>query len=128
MEVGGKTYTLLPNMVKIKRGQKKVHGKCVYSLKAFNTFPDSLCAVVDVVPSVIEPSFGIGRILYAVLEHAFRVRKGDEKRVWLSIPPAVAPISCSVLLLSANEQFQPFVPKIGKIATTPPQPELQHLP
>ena len=28
VEVSGKTYTLHSNMVKIKRSQKKVHGKC----------------------------------------------------------------------------------------------------
>lgn len=76
-------------------------------------------AVVDVVPSVIEPSFGIGRILYAVLEHAFRVREGDEKRVWLAMPPAMAPINCSVLLLSNNDEFNPFVTKIGELASNP---------
>ena len=31
-------------------------------------------------PSVIEPSFGIGRIMYSVFEHRFRVRSGDEQR------------------------------------------------
>lgn len=36
--------------------------------------------VEDVTPSVIEPSFGIGRVMYAVLEHSFRQREGDEKR------------------------------------------------
>lgn len=70
--------------------------------------------MVDVTPSVIEPSFGIGRILYAILEHNFSVRDGDERRVWLSLPAAVAPISCSVLPLSSNEQFQPFVTQIGR--------------
>lgn len=77
-------------------------------------------------PSVIEPSFGIGRILYAVLEHAFRVREGDEKRVWLSVPPAMAPISCSVLLLSNNDQFNPFVTKISKSQALPPIPPSSH--
>lgn len=71
--------------------------------------------VVDVVPSVIEPSFGIGRIMYAILEHTFRVREGDEQRVWLALPPSIAPISCSILPLSGNEQFEPFVEKIGEI-------------
>jgi glycyl-tRNA synthetase len=28
---------------------------------------------------VIEPSFGIGRIMYALFEHNFRVREGDEQ-------------------------------------------------
>lgn len=71
-------------------------------------------AVVDVTPSVIEPSFGIGRIMYSIFEHSFRVREGDEQRVWLALPPIVAPTSCSVLPLSSNEQFAPFVSKIGK--------------
>ena len=71
-------------------------------------------AAVDVVPSVIEPSFGIGRILYTILEHSFRVRENDEKRVWLALPPSLAPISCSVLPLSGNDQFTPFITKIGK--------------
>ena len=36
--------------------------------------------VEEFVPSVIEPSFGIGRIMYSVFEHRFRVRPGDEQR------------------------------------------------
>ncbi len=31
-------------------------------------------------PSVIEPSFGIGRIIYSLLEHTFATREGDEQR------------------------------------------------
>lgn len=72
-----------------------------------------LFTVEDVVPSVVEPSFGIGRILYTVLEHSFRVREEDEQRVWLAVPPAMAPISCSVLPLSNNQQFNPFIAQIG---------------
>lgn len=34
----------------------------------------------EVVPNVIEPSFGLGRIMYTVLEHTFHVREGDEQR------------------------------------------------
>lgn len=29
--------------------------------------------VEEIVPSVIEPSFGIGRIMYSILEHNFKV-------------------------------------------------------
>ena len=36
--------------------------------------------VEEVVPSVIEPSFGIGRVMYALLEHSFRVREDDDQR------------------------------------------------
>lgn len=34
----------------------------------------------EVIPSVIEPSFGLGRIMYTVFEHTFQVREGDEQR------------------------------------------------
>ena len=36
--------------------------------------------VREVEPHVIEPSFGIGRIMYSVLEHNFKGREGDEQR------------------------------------------------
>lgn len=42
--------------------------------------------VEEVVPNVIEPSFGIGRIMYTIFEHTFHVREGDEQRtvsLWL---------------------------------------------
>ena len=51
--------------------------------------------------------------MYAVFEHSFRVREGDEQRVWLSLPAAVAPVSCSVLPLSGNDKFDPFITAIG---------------
>ena len=38
------------------------------------------CLVREVEPHVIEPSFGIGRIMYSVLEHNFKGREGDEQR------------------------------------------------
>ena len=34
----------------------------------------------DFTPNVIEPSFGIGRIFYAVSEHVFWTREGDDAR------------------------------------------------
>jgi glycyl-tRNA synthetase len=29
-------------------------------------------------PNVIEPSFGVGRILYSLMEHVYWIRKGDD--------------------------------------------------
>jgi glycyl-tRNA synthetase len=55
--------------------------------------------------------------MYVILEHTFRVREGDEQRVWLALPPSIAPISCSILPLSGNEQFEPFVERIGEVDT-----------
>jgi len=65
------------------------------------------------VPSVIEPSFGIGRIIYCVLEHSYWVRKtvadqNDEEkgipRSVLSLPPAIAPYKAAVLPIRHNEK------------------------
>ena len=36
--------------------------------------------VEEYVPNVIEPSFGIGRIMYSIFEHNFRVRSDDGQR------------------------------------------------
>ena len=56
----------------------------------------------EIIPNVIEPSFGIGRIMYALFEHNFRMREGDEQRTYLALPPLIAPLKCSVLPLSNN--------------------------
>lgn len=71
--------------------------------------------VEEITPSVIEPSFGIGRIMYSLLEHSFRMRDGDEQRCYFSLPSVVAPLKCSVLPLSNNADFVPFTKKICKI-------------
>jgi glycyl-tRNA synthetase len=36
--------------------------------------------VEEYVPSVIEPSFGIGRIMYSMWEHNFHIRPESEQR------------------------------------------------
>ena len=50
-------------------------------------------------PNVIEPSFGIGRILYSLMEHVFWTREGDEARgVNLSpLPPLPSSLLSSFL-------------------------------
>jgi glycyl-tRNA synthetase len=54
------------------------------------------------VPGVIEPSFGIGRILYCLLEHVYDCRDNDPSRGYLKLPPDMAPVKCSVLPLSSG--------------------------
>merc|ERR1711970_567830 len=61
--------------------------------------------VEEIIPSVIEPSFGIGRVMYAIFEHNFRVREGDEQRTYFSLPPVIAPLKCAILPLSNNTDF-----------------------
>lgn len=55
-----------------------------------------------VIPNVIEPSFGIGRILHCVLEHCIKVREEDERRLYFSFAPSIAPYKVSVLPLLSN--------------------------
>ncbi|KAL7840789.1 hypothetical protein AOLI_G00261120 [Acnodon oligacanthus] len=98
VEIDGKTFTLTKDMVNIKRFQKTLH-------------------VEDVVPNVIEPSFGIGRIMYSIFEHTFRIREGDEQRTFFSFPATVAPYKCSVLPLSQNQEFIPFVRELSEALT-----------
>lgn len=81
-------------MVQVKSSQKTLH-------------------VEEFTPSVIEPSFGIGRIMYSLLEHRFESRDGDEARSYFTLPAVIAPIKCSVLPLSGNAEFVPFVKEIG---------------
>ncbi|CAK7213724.1 hypothetical protein SCUCBS95973_001896 [Sporothrix curviconia] len=59
------------------------------------------------IPNVIEPSFGIGRILYSVLEHVYWHRPGDVARGVLSLPILVAPTKVLIAPLSNNAALQP---------------------
>uniref|UniRef100_A0A3B3BJ78 Glycyl-tRNA synthetase 1 n=1 Tax=Oryzias melastigma TaxID=30732 RepID=A0A3B3BJ78_ORYME len=74
-------------------------------------------ALEEVVPNVIEPSFGIGRIMYTIFEHTFHIREGDEQRTYFSFPATVAPYKCSVLPLSPNQEFMPFVRELSEAMT-----------
>ncbi len=61
VSVDGKQFRLTEKEVAVKHYEKTVH-------------------VEEIIPSVIEPSFGIGRIMYACFEQNFRSREGDEQR------------------------------------------------
>ncbi|KAK4227937.1 putative glycyl-tRNA synthetase [Podospora fimiseda] len=68
-------------------------------------------------PNVIEPSFGIGRILYSLIEHNYWTRGtegGDEARGVLSFPPTVAPTKVLIVPLSNNKEFTPTAHKLSQ--------------
>lgn len=92
----GKQFTLERDMVAIKVVEKMV------SEEKF-------------IPSVIEPSFGVGRILTAVFEHNFSTREGDEKRGVMAFTPLIAPIKVAVLPLSSNAVFDPFAEELEHV-------------
>ncbi|KAI1134396.1 glycyl-tRNA synthetase 1 [Hypoxylon sp. FL0543] len=64
-------------------------------------------------PNVIEPSFGIGRIMYSVLEHVYWHRPSDVARAVLSLPIAVAPTKVLIVPLSNQPQFTPLIRKLS---------------
>ncbi|KAL3343439.1 hypothetical protein AABB24_027128 [Solanum stoloniferum] len=96
-----KVVTINKNMVSISKEIKKEHQR-VFT------------------PSVIEPSFGIGRIIYCLYEHSFNTRPsrdGDEQMNFFSFPPLVAPIKCTVFPLVQNQQYEEVARQIARSLT-----------
>lgn len=71
---------LVKGMVSIKMETKKISGR-------------------NFTPSVIEPSFGIGRIMYCMFEHSFYVRPEDTQKTVFKFSPIIAPIKCTIFPL-----------------------------
>ena len=56
------------------------------------------------IPHVLEPTFGLGRHVLAVMSKAYTEDElGGEKRVYLKLKPAVAPIKVAVFPLLKNK-------------------------
>ncbi|TBU12952.1 glycine--tRNA ligase [Hamiltosporidium tvaerminnensis] len=62
--------------------------------------------VEEFVPGVIEPSFGIGRIIYCLCEHSFYTRKEDEERGVMKFVPRMAPLKVVITLLKQTPSLQ----------------------
>lgn len=96
-----KKVTITNKMVTISKEKKKEHQR-VFT------------------PSVIEPSFGIGRIIYCLYEHSFYTRPSKEGNEQLNVfrfPPLVAPIKCTVFPLVQNQQYEEVAKQIAKSLT-----------
>lgn len=57
----------------------------------------------DFVPHVIEPSFGLDRLMYAVLQHSMWKRPDDERRVVVSLQESIVPYRFALCQLSNND-------------------------
>ncbi|KAI2968469.1 hypothetical protein CBS147323_4254 [Aspergillus niger] len=66
----------------------------------------------EYIPNVIEPSFGIGRIFYSLLEHVYWHRANDPARGVLSLPILVAPTKVLIVPLSTHQDFVPITKRI----------------
>lgn len=106
------------------RDQAASQGKITLKVEDGRQFeiPSSLFTIEEVkkttsvreyTPNVIEPSFGIGRILYSLIEHCFWVRSEDIDRCVLSFPPIIAPVKCLLVPLSNNSAFDPIIDKLS---------------
>ena len=97
----GKSVTINKNMVSISIEKKKEHQR-------------------EFTPSVIEPSFGIGRIIYCLYEHSFYVRQSKAENEQLNVfsfSPLVAPKKCTVLPLVKNDAFDGLAKVISRALT-----------
>jgi len=81
VEVQG--FKLPANCFYVKREEEKIHGKKFY-------------------PHVVEPSFGVERLIYVALEYAYTEREG---KIVLKLPPQLAPYHVAVfpLMLVINQ-------------------------
>ncbi|CDH08633.1 probable GRS1-Glycine--tRNA ligase [Zygosaccharomyces bailii ISA1307] len=71
--------------------------------------------VREFVPNVIEPSFGIGRIIYSIFEHSFWSRPEDTARAVLSFSPLVAPTKVLLVPLSNHKDLAPVTAQVSKL-------------
>jgi glycyl-tRNA synthetase len=83
VEVEGKEYELTEDLVSFHEKDETIRGE-------------------KIVPHVIEPSFGIDRILYSVLLHSFTE---DQERAYLKFPEDIAPVSVSVFPLVNKDEL-----------------------
>jgi len=67
------------------------------------------------VPHVIEPSYGIDRVLYCLLEHNYyEETKNDEQYHKLLLPPSMAPVKVGVFPLISDEKLIKIAKKLDK--------------
>jgi len=96
---GGGSVEILPGMVKIGMETQKVSGR-------------------NFTPSVIEPSFGIGRIMYCMFEHSFYIRPDDEQKTVFRFSPLIAPIKCTIFPLVNDKGLNDLAGTISRTLAT----------
>ncbi|MDQ1311885.1 glycine--tRNA ligase [Methanothrix sp.] len=106
--VGEALRALTPEQLTGEKIQVSVDGETIdidRSLVSFESVDEEVRGE-EVVPHVIEPSFGIDRILYSILDHSYYEDEIDgEKRAVLRFKPRVAPIEVAVLPLMDRSEL-----------------------
>lgn len=98
IKVGGNSFTLTPSMVEIKKEEKRMAGR-------------------NFTPGVIEPSFGIGRMMYCMFEHCYYTREGDASRAVFKFTPLVAPVKATVFPLLQKPELNQVAQSISASLT-----------
>ena len=86
VHVNGKELRVAADQYKVEKVKEKVAGDYV-------------------VPHVIEPSYGVDRILYSVLEANFKPGKGEDELTKLTLPAGVAPLHVGVFPLMGKDHL-----------------------
>ncbi|MDI6643725.1 MAG: glycine--tRNA ligase [Methanobacteriaceae archaeon] len=81
IKIGDSVFELLPEHVKFEEVKETIRGEKIF-------------------PHVIEPSYGIDRIVYSVLLHSF---KEEDERSYFKIEKSIAPVEVSVFPLVNKE-------------------------
>ncbi|MGB3921039.1 glycine--tRNA ligase [Methanothrix sp.] len=106
--VGEALRSLAPGELAGEKIQVSVDGERIDIDRALVSFEEVEEEVrgEEVVPHVIEPSFGIDRILYSILDHSYYEEEIDgEKRAVLRLKPQVAPVEVAVLPLMDRSEL-----------------------
>jgi glycyl-tRNA synthetase len=90
LELEDKVHELKPDIISFEENEEVIRGE-------------------KVLPHVIEPSYGIDRIIYSVLLHSYAE---NEDRTYLKLKKEIAPIGVSVFPLVNNEQLVETAHKI----------------
>ena len=83
LEIEGKIYEITPDIICFEELEEIIRGE-------------------KVLPHVIEPSYGIDRIIYSVLLHSY---KENEDRTYLKLEKEIAPIGVSVFPLVNKDEL-----------------------
>lgn len=92
-------FDITNKMIQFKEIEKKITGTCI-------------------TPHVIEPSFGIDRLVYILMEHNFKVREVDSNRTILNLDPILAPYLCAILSVVDCSEQKEYLQRIHNILNT----------
>jgi glycyl-tRNA synthetase len=100
IELDGEEVLIPPNLYEVREETVEIRGE-------------------DIVPHVIEPSYGIDRMLYAVLEHSYaeEMVEGEVRKV-LRLPPWIAPVQVAVFPLMPRDGLEILAREIADSLTS----------